>query len=562
MNNNSIRIDSYLQNEMSAEEKAAFEAALLTDPELLHEMEVQRSITQAAYNAGLKLSFAKAIRKRVMTTRLIRWGIIVLIGAGAVLLYTFMQSVFHSTTAGNQNIAQQNNSVPFINPPLKSIDVPFDEYDVNADTGDTLFMPSGSVVFFPPSAFVDESGNLIRGEVKIRFREFTQPIDFFVSGITMAYDSAGTRYNFESSGMCEINAYQNSKALFVNPGAKPEISLSATNKSTLHNLYYLDTIKRSWTFMGKDIITEVKNPAKTTASPASLISTTAGDYPEQDKSIPVKPLKPMKASDDHQSFSIAVEPDSFDELLTYDKVKFEVIDESTYKRSDADEHWDNVVLSRGEANGTYFVTFSNAQRKVSYKVRPVLEGEDYAAALKVFNEKNKAYEQTMKNRLAREKSEADNNKKQMDAYNAQIKRMQDAAAEANKRVQDYRLKEEIRRTFAITGFGVWNCDNPVFNNSIPIAAIYTDSLNNPLTLDYVSVVYKDFNGISDYIAGNIRVFPGRENMIWAVKDSVLCYFNYKDFTDAGIQRGTTAFTFKMRQKRVSSYAEMKQEGGK
>lgn len=51
--------------------------------------------------------------------------------------------------------------------------------------------------------------------VKITYREFADPIDFFVSGIPMEYDSAGRKYNFESSGMCEINAYKDDIAVLL-----------------------------------------------------------------------------------------------------------------------------------------------------------------------------------------------------------------------------------------------------------------------------------------------------------------------------------------------------------
>jgi hypothetical protein len=603
MNNNSIRIDSYLQNEMSVEERAAFENILLTDPELKYELEVQRSITQAAYNAGIKHTFGKAIRKRIMTARLIRWSIIVL--TGTVLLYIFRESIFPGTTAGNENIAQQNNSALFIHPPLKNINVPFDEYDVNADTGDTLFTPSGSVIFFPQSAFTDESGNLIKGEVKIRFREFAEPIDFFISGITMAYDSAGTKYNFESSGMCEIHAYQNSKALFVNPAAKPEVFLSAVNKSPLHNLYFLDTVKRSWTFVGKDTITEVKNLVRVAADSASPGYANTEDYPGEGIGIPVKPLRPLKASGDHQSFSIEVDPGSFEELMSYDKLKFEVIDESTYRRSDADEHWDNVKLDRGMAKGVYTVTFTNTTRKVSYKVRPVLEGEDYAASMKTFTEKSKAYKEALQRRLAREKDKSDSVntlilehdkkmlalKKENDRINAVIiarnKNMQQlqlqlaqsmeklAAAEEkvametllkiqknkSKFDKDLEYSTEIVRSFSINQFGIWNCDHPQYPNmEVPLIASYADISSKSLMLSSVAVVYKNVNGITQYDPRmQIRFMPKADNMVWGIRDSTFFYFTYSDFRNAGLRSESKAFTFKMRQakERISSYEEIK-----
>lgn len=115
----------------------------------------------------------------------------------------------------------------------------------------------------------------------------------------------------------------------------------------------------------------------------------------------------MMASDDRQLFNVQIDPDSFEELLVYDGLRFEVVDESTYRPSDANEHWDDVKLERSNTEGIYNIIFTNARRKVSYKVRPVLKDADYAAALKVFNEKNKAYEEALKNRLVQDQWKSD-----------------------------------------------------------------------------------------------------------------------------------------------------------
>jgi hypothetical protein len=80
MDNNSILIDRYLQNEMSADEKNTFEEKLASDKNLQEEFNIQKQIIKAAENAGLKNEFAKAIKKRIITKRLIGWGIIAAIG--------------------------------------------------------------------------------------------------------------------------------------------------------------------------------------------------------------------------------------------------------------------------------------------------------------------------------------------------------------------------------------------------------------------------------------------------------------------------------------------------
>jgi hypothetical protein len=103
----------------------------------------------------------------------------------------------------------------FIKPPIKGADVPFKEWTVDAAKGDTVYYPTGSIILFPPNSFVDKNGNVITGNVEVKYREFTKPIDFFLSGIPMNYDSAGVQYTFESAGMCEILAYKDGAPVFV-----------------------------------------------------------------------------------------------------------------------------------------------------------------------------------------------------------------------------------------------------------------------------------------------------------------------------------------------------------
>ena len=64
---------------------------------------------------------------------------------------------------------------------------------------------------------------------------------------------------------------------------------------------------------------------------------------------------------------------------------------------------------------------------------------------------------------------------------------------------DMRLSSEIIRSFTINNFGVWNCDHPQYPSSeVPLNVTYTDSTNNSISLHTVSVVYKGFNGITQF----------------------------------------------------------------
>lgn len=570
MDNISEQINNYLQHKMSVNEQAAFEKQLITDTALQEAVQVQKKIIAAAENAGLKLEFAKAIRHRIFIKRLIITGTVIIISLITVLILNTREKEQPSANSLDTT-GTADSTAPFIHPPMPSINVPLSEYRISAESGDTIFHPSGSILCFPPNAFTDEAGNIITGTVTIQYREFADPVDFFVSGIPMQYDSAGRKYNFESSGMCEINAYQDSKVVFVNKKARPQLNLSSKNNSPLHNVYFLDTIAKAWKYTGKDIITEWKKTADENAGPA--------DYavPEKMETILAKPLKPVLASDDRQKFSLKIDPGSFEELYTYDNLRFEVVDENTnkhavgivedskYKPSDANEHWDNVQLERTNTEGIYNITFINASRKVTYKVRPVLSGADYTAALKSFNEKNRQYEAIMKSRIVNDQKATDSinwiNKQIVDKVNADNAVSKLLVERQIQLRQQYKMGEVIR-TFAIDNFGIWNCDHPQYpSNEVPIVVNYTDSSNNAINLFSVAVVYKGFNGICQFpSAKEIRVMPGSENMLWSIQGDYFYFFTYNDFAAAGITKNSGTFTFRMRRaaKKITSYSEIKE----
>ncbi|HMI77360.1 MAG TPA: hypothetical protein VK484_01135, partial [Ferruginibacter sp.] len=92
--NNTIQIDRYLQGEMSAGEKAAFEKQLSIDKELQEELHVQQQLIKAAMHAGLKHEFARAVKNRIITRRLTVTGIILVILGTAFLFYALKTGWF------------------------------------------------------------------------------------------------------------------------------------------------------------------------------------------------------------------------------------------------------------------------------------------------------------------------------------------------------------------------------------------------------------------------------------------------------------------------------------
>lgn len=410
-------IEKYLSGEMSNEEKADFEKQLQNNAELLAEFMLQRQAMQGVIRSGVRSQVESGLKTAVLKSKFVKWGIAILVVVTVVTIALIIKD--HRAAKMKEAVAQMD-SVPFINRPLKNVDIPFKEYSFNAEEGDTLFYKSGSIILFPPNALVDANGNLIKGNVKVVYREFSDPVDYFISGIPMQYDSAGVNYTFESSGMCEIKAYQNNEPVFVNPKNKPQINMATNSADPNANLYILDTVAKQWVSKGKDVITDMSQPQQS-AAPAAKAKSDSVKYDAFDEpsvaNVPA-PVKPLKADGKRPTFSVEIDKTALPELQVYNNLNFE-IDESdkSYNPKDADIQWEDVKVTKGTKAGTYIVAFAKGSKKVSYITRPVFEGKDYDEAMRVFEQKSKEYQKLVTQRQHGEQQQQQKTEKEQAAFN-------------------------------------------------------------------------------------------------------------------------------------------------
>ncbi len=133
----------------------------------------------------------------------------------------------------------------------------------------------------------------------MRYREFTDGLDLYLSGIPMNYDSAGKSYLFASAGMCEITACKDSIPVFVNPEHKPEINLASSNASPGYNLYLLDTAQGKWTYKGASAVTGLRMPGE----PRHV-------HKPVNESEPAEPVMPAQDNDKDPVIRIVIDPAS------------------------------------------------------------------------------------------------------------------------------------------------------------------------------------------------------------------------------------------------------------
>jgi len=592
MNKFTETIDAYLSGSMSAEEASAFEQQLGESPELKAEYELQAQLMNGIARFGIKESVSSGFRKASFQAKLITWSIVTVIFVSVTIAAIVI--VHHSSLSKNDvphaligtdvTSVKPNDTIPCIKPPLSGVDVPYMEYTFVAEKGDTLYYKSGTIILIPPNSVLDKQGNLVKGSVKIKYREFADPIDFFVSGIPMNYDSAGISYQFESTGMCDIQAYKDNNPVFVNPQHKPEIHLASTNPDSRSNLYYLDTVQKKWVNKGKDKVTDLSAADKSNAGPGSL-------------------LMPQKADGLRPSFSVEIEPGSMPELQAYNHLEFEIDDDGkTYDPRDSEEQWQGVSVKKGKKYGSYVVTFTNYNHTVSYLARPVFEGKNYDEAMKLFEKRNDEYKLRVAAKELREKQEKDSSDRQiayekkqeeiqaadkekmkkeienMEAENVQIaKQNRDNALEnlriaqfntlilvRNRKIEAEISKEQeeqkkieyeeaekelaeqtISRTFQLERFGVWNCDNPSLVKSIQLSALFIDKKGKELKLPYTKVIFKDFNGLMNFPGNLLKVIPGTSSVILSTFEDKLCYISAQEFDKCKIDASTRQYVFTM-----------------
>jgi hypothetical protein len=441
----------------------------------------------------------------------------------------------------NKNQSASNFSLS-LKPPTPLVNVPFFESAVQVETGDTLFYNS-SIILFPPNAFVDKDGKLVTGKVQVRYRELTDPVDFYLSGIPMNFDSAGTSYTFESSAMCELLAYQDGRPVFVNQQSQPEISI--VGRSGIQgNLYYLDSTTGNWInkgFAARNKIADIME-----------LADKGNSLNDNGNNIPPSPLKPIKANGKLPVIRVLIDSSSFAELKVYDSLQFE-IDTSNQKFDPAvtNIEWNDVKFyKRGE--GKYLVKFVKGENYVQYIAKPVLQGKNYDQAVIIYNNKMAEYKNLKYKRKLTEKIINDRNRKLLDRDSLdylRTERLRALIEARNRRIREenaFTIYENIVQTFRIDNFGIWNIDKLTNDNSYPITAIFQDSTGKELQLKNIAVIENGVNGIYRFFDNNIRIMKNADNMLMGVLNNQIAYLSFKDFEAYNIEPGRSIQVFRMR----------------
>lgn len=473
---------------------------------------------------------------------------------------------------------------PIINPVIPEADIPNESYFINAKEGGKVKHHTGTEITIPEGAFMDEKGNVVTGKVEIQYREFHDQADIYLSGIPMEYDTAGKKKIFESAGMMEIRGFQNGKRLKIVPDKNFVICMHSKNPDPKFNLYYLDEEKKKWNYEGKDSISIPSKPKigyKYPTLSSTIENSTNENLLSKKKEISeveeeikeikneiakikkAKPSEPRKANPNKKNFTIDVVTSEYPELAVYTGTIFEVINNDNLPEDTYQVTWSDVALK--EENNTYSIELSKGKRTEKIAVTPVLEGEDYRKARKIFESKFSTYTTVLTKKKKEEKKAIEDLSKLKERYKKEQEEYEKSllAMKASMKLEQ-QSNLELQRVFNINRFGTWNCDSPIpYPKGMMVKASYQDELTGkPIEFRRLDLIEKSRNACFPIYFEQLATLPfnpKKENILWGVTENGMIAVAKNDQFKR-ISKKNEPFTFNMKLIDIKgkSTAEIKQ----
>lgn len=452
------------------------------------------------------------------------------------------------------------------------------ELTIEKDKPTQVITNGGTLINIPENTLVDSAGNLVTGKVDLKFREFLDQKEVFLSGIPMNYDSNGVKMNFKSGGMFEMLAYQDENPLFIADDKKVKVDLASMQVEDDYNIYYLSPDEKKWVYKNKDkdgfskeeiakveesLIEHPKNLNKQNLmAQKDKLNDSLKDILQQ------APTAPIKLDVNKHSFDIKANFNDFPILNAFKKVKFQVSEnDKNFHPKYAEHQWYDVNIKKAKIQNEYTVCFSDYVKSVCFDVVPVFEGENFEKAKAMHDalynnfmanvDSLEEYQKELRKQLAKEAEELAEMERLALIKERELKRQEE---ERQKQLQEMaEVNKKIYREFEINKFGIWNSDKPeLLPNEQKTMPRFVDNQQQEIDVNMAYLVMLDKNNVvklsTSDLAQGLPYNPGENYTLWTLipeKNAVGIVSN-KQFQNINKQASTT---FNME---LISYEEFKQ----
>ncbi len=447
-------------------------------------------------------------------------------------------------------------AMDYVHPPMPDLNIPFSSYQIDSEEKSEYIAPSGTRLSIPAQAFQTPEGQPAEGKVHIRFREMTDYVDFFLAGIPMMYDSAGTEYHLASAGMIEVYAEQNGRRLQLRQDKTIAIELPAKIQTRSisappqYNLYKLQPEKRRWEYRGKnqlDVQTDqlqifaadhplYEQQEKLKKQIAALQRFHEEELRQLERSFPLppKPLKPIQPNENQLVFDLnfrlpgqnqpvfAQHPELQKLQQAYGEVLWQLSPGQNADEEQLSQHWQNAELKKINERD-YLLSLSANDQQLDLLITPVVPQTDYEQALQRYRQKLQAYETALQQRdqqLAQQKEALINKYRQEEQKLVQQFETQIQQLAQNQTLQNEQLQATpVLNRFHISELGVWNCDRPVRPQMIALKANFILPDGSPLENTTLYLADKSRNTLQRFLATSntrLEIDLLSDNLLWAV----------------------------------------------
>ncbi|PJC61354.1 MAG: hypothetical protein CO022_10380 [Flavobacteriales bacterium CG_4_9_14_0_2_um_filter_32_27] len=446
---------------------------------------------QILKNKDFKSTLEKVnIKPNPITNMIKTWGI----GGASVLAVVISIYFFNNQTENNEKFADEQadftykqntlqNEITAIKPPFLDQDIPYEIFNIEVDKNQEITTKSGTKFFIPKNSLVDVNGNKISGTAQIQYRELRNPIDFFLSGIPMTYDSAGVVYHFESAGMLDIKAFQNDEKIALADGNSIDFQFNSTTAEDGFNFYSLNEETGTWTYDNQPISIE-KNHQE-----SKKINNQLSIKKEKIK-------KPIKQNKQKYSINLKVDKKNYPELEKYEGTIFEINEmEEPFDPLIYNVNWETAEISNSNTHGNYTLTLSRNDSIIKLTVYPVIKDEFYDKAITQYNQDKSQY-------IAKQSST------DFDVYET-----------SSAPTVQQEITFNTIRTFSIEGFGIYNCDQPRYQPEMLAKKTLLDDNGEKASFNNYYVVGLKRNSLVNlgYLKG-VRYYKKGESIVWFVNE--------------------------------------------
>lgn len=481
----------------------------------------------------------------------------VIMGVTVVCTITYSSITQNNSKRFSENKQKTNETITTSKPSIKSgttsryVDSKLPHiapkpsaHHINNQKGAVIKQPSGTVIKVPKGSFVDKKGVELQGDITLEYREFHDKADIIAAGIPMNHDSSGVHHQLETAGMFEVTAKAGNEPVFLAAQKTITVELASKTAEDRFNQYYLDTVSKNWRYLGPDKPKDLNSSSKPVPANEAIPKITyqsVVDSLEQECSkqisklpAPAAPGKPAKVTKGRPTFNLDGSYEEFPELAAFKNVLFEVGSENKNVSPDLyDITWSDIKMSPGPVKGkNYKLNLSYRNRSEELIVYPVLQGEDYNAAMRIYEKKLADYNKRLAEKEQKEARLREEYQKRQFEIVEELRKKENAVREARAAQEQMREQQafdelsanaKARRIFEIRRLGIYNSDCPhsTEGGRNILASFQHDQ--KPLRPEVVYLINHSVNTVAmnNRNVGMMNIQPGHVYSLCLVKEGMI-----------------------------------------